>query len=282
MIDCRSRELKVWMASATQTNNFQLVLRHALEMGTLKDLLAKSEKVEFNRFGKKPVRIIRSSWPVIALGNYQAMSSAGHAWVKGAVPSADSPRSPRCLLVVGGLGRGAFGGKGLRVLSRPIEGQLVAGPTAIDELESFSNSNWTATEAAAAAIDLLTEIDKESIFIEEGQSDRAYVARIRSSAETSTTFPAEHRQEMFSQENILRRMFKSAAYREARGGEEEAPPDWAVRAACRRLAGQYIKAVEKDRCSQLLGYWPGYWPEAARLAVATGYAEENPSEGSEG
>lgn len=66
IIDCRTRELEVSMASVTKIKNGGLVLRKAMTIGGIKSLNGQEMKL-----------------PIILFGEYQAMSSAGFVRIIG-------------------------------------------------------------------------------------------------------------------------------------------------------------------------------------------------------
>ncbi len=217
VVDCRSRNLVAFVASVTEAqegNPLQLVLRHALDIGTFDSLLASSEAEVYGDGRTRTRRQFRAEMPVLLIGEYGARSSAGHvtvvapgSWGYGGDEANDGHRK---VVVVGGLG-GPLSKKGLRVLGVPIAGTLVRGPVVIEELPGAGNSNCASADAAMAGVRLLAGMDRKSVFLTEGQSDTTLVVRLRSAAETgsATRFPTEHRSEMFTRVNILKRMLRS-------------------------------------------------------------------------
>lgn len=221
VIDGRTRKLCAFVASVTQAqgdNHYQLVLRHALDVGHLPELLAPTEQDEYLGGGEtKRRKHFRADMPVILMGMYSAQSSAGHVAVYCNDPSSlirdEEQHGHRKVLVVGGLGP-AFGKKGLKVLGYPIAATLIRGPVEIEELTGSGNSNSASADAALAGVKLLASTDRKAVFLVEGQSDYTYVVRLHSCTEEGMTeFPAEHRADMFSRENIFRRMLFYSAYR---------------------------------------------------------------------
>src|SRR3989344_2400312 len=137
VIDGRSRNLQAFVASATQAQNdnpYQLVLRHALDMGHLPEILKPTEDDVYLGGGEtKRLRRFRAEMPVLLMGKYSAQSSAGHVTVHAADRFDEGLFGHRKVLIVGGLGP-AFGEGGLRVLSLPIAATLVRGPVEVEEL----------------------------------------------------------------------------------------------------------------------------------------------------
>jgi len=233
-IDCRSRNLAVFSASVTRAqadNEQQLVVRHALDMGYLGELLESTEQQEYISGGHvvvgeyRKVRRFFSKLPVLLLGSFQAKSSQGFVDVlfgnRAFVEMAGSQRvafnDHRKVLVVGGLGR-PFGKGGLKVLSNPIEGVLIEGPIEVSLPEGAGNLNEATAAAACAGAELLASVSFSSVFVIEGQSNYSTVYRFSSrrkkpeiGGKMYSTFPPEHREEMFCRENIVRHMLFAAA-----------------------------------------------------------------------
>lgn len=264
VVDCRNRYLQAFVASVTQAqsdNPYQLVLRHALDMGHIQDLLNPTERDEYLGGGEyKNMRNFRAEMPVILMGQYSAQSSAGHVSVysEGGDESRDGHRN---VLIVGGLGPN-FGKKGLRVLSNPITATLVRGPVEIQQLTGSGNSNCASADAAWEGVKLLASTNRKSVFLVEGQSDYTYVVQLRSAATEGTTeFSVEHREEMFSRENIVRRMLFSAAFRDVvRGRDDDSKPsDEEVCTAAKRRMTTYLaaKAANEERYWENLAQWFG-------------------------
>jgi len=253
VIDGRTRKLQAFVASVTQAqsdNPFQLVLRHALDMGHFQDILALTEQDVYLGGGEtKKLKRFRSEMPVIIMGEYLARSSAGHVTVHSADNWNESRDGHRKVLIVGGLGTN-FGKKGLRVLN-PITATLVRGPVEIEELAGSGNSNCASADAAWAGVKMLASVDRKAVFLVEGQSDYTYVVRLRSAAEDNATteFPVEHREEMFSCENIIKRMVFSFAYHglvRGRDDGEYKPSEDEVKAAAKRNMGAYLAAKSEN------------------------------------
>lgn len=240
VIDCRTRKLEVFVASATQAqtdNPYQLVLRHALDLGSILDLLAPTDQEARKKF--------LADMPVILMGEYQARSSAGHVTVHSADSWDEAHDGHRKVLIVGGLGE-VFGGRGaLRVLGNPIRATLVRGPVEVVELRGTKNSNRAQADAAWAGVKILSGVDRSSVFLVEGQSDHTYVVRFRSAGgpEAVVEFPAEHRAEMFSRENIVRRIIKSSAWHSIVCGRDDhgyTPSEEEVSQVARSILGTYL------------------------------------------
>lgn len=260
IIDGRARTLRTFVASVTKAqddNPHQLVLRHALDMGNITNLLAPTERKEYVGGGETVTRRhFRADMPVIIMGTYSAMSSAGHVTVVHAEHAGynEATDGHRKVLVVGGLGP-AFG-KGLKVFTNPISSTLVRGPVEIEEVAGSGNSNCASADAAWAGVQLLANTDRKSVFLVEGQSDYTYVVRLKSSAEDgeTTEFLTEHRETMFSRENIVKRMIYGQSWRAlAHGRDEDAPKpsDEEVRAEATQRIKEYIAAKAKNEDS----YW---------------------------
>ena len=264
VIDGRTRKLRAFVASATQAqsdNPYQLVLRHALDMGHIQDILAPTEQDVYLGGGEtKKLKKFRAEMPVIIMGEYSARSSAGHVAIHSADSRDETRDGHRKVLIVGGLGK-AFSKKGgLRVLGNPIAATLVRGPVEIEELAGAGNSNCASADAAWEGVKLLGSVDRKTVFLVEGQSDYTYDVRLRSVAEggATTGFPAEHRSEMFSRENIVKRMVFSAVYRDlVRGRDDDGkqPSDEEMRAAAKRRMEAYLsaKAAGEERYWERLG-----------------------------
>lgn len=261
VIDGRTRKLQTFVASVTQAqsdNPFQIVLRHALDMGHVQDILALTEQDVYLGGGEtKKLKRFRSEMPVIIMGEYSARSSAGHVAVHSADSWDESRDGHRRVLIVGGLGPN-FGKKGLRVLGNPITATLVRGPVEIEELANSGNSNCASADAAWAGVKLLASVDRKAVFLVEGQSDYTYVVRLRSAVEDGVTmeFPVEHREEMFSRENVVRRMVFSSAYHDlVRGHDDGKPSDEEVKAAAKRRMKSYLaaKSANEERYYERLG-----------------------------
>ena len=263
VIDGRTRKLSAFVASVTQAqsdNPYQIVLRHALDMGHIQDILAPTEREEYLGGGETKTRKhFCAEMPVILMGEYSARSSAGHVAVHSTDSWDEARDGHRKVLIVGGLGK-VFGGKGgLKVLGNPIVATLVRGPVEIEEFVGAGNSNCASADAAWAGVKLLAGADRKSVFLVEGQSAYTYVVRLRSSAtEGETEFPAEHREEMFSRENIVRRMVFSSAYHGlvcGRDDHEYKPSEDEVKAAAKRNMESYLaaKSANEERSHERLG-----------------------------
>ena len=264
VIDGRTRKLNAFVASVTQAqsdNPYQLVLRHALDMGHIQDILAPTEREDYLGGGETKTRKqFLAEMPVILMGEYSARSSAGHVAIHSTDSWDEARDGHRKVLIVGGLGK-VFGGKGglLKVLGNPIVATLVRGPVEIEEFVGAGNSNCASADAAWAGVKLLASTDRKSVFLVEGQSDYTYVVRLRSTAtEGATEFPSEHREEMFSRENIVRRMVFSSAYHglvRGRDDHDYKPSEDEVKAAAKRNMEAYLsaKSVGEERYSERLG-----------------------------
>lgn len=247
VVDCQKRMLGVFVASATMVSvkrPFQLVLRHGLEMGRLPELLR--EELWGDEPGREPRKGFRSEMPILLMGSYRAQSSAGHVSV---LRTETGSRHHHPMVVVGGLGP-AFGKGGLRVLAAPIPAVLVEGPVAAASVPGAGNSNWNTAAAAAAGAKLLADIDRESVFVVEGQSDHVSVVRIRSEIKgAAAVLPVEHREEMFSQENIVRKVVFGTTFRSlARGrGDGGRPSEEEVRSTAKKAVTDYLAASPEER-----------------------------------
>ena len=77
IIDGRTRKVNVFVASVTTAqsdNPSQIVLRHALDMGHVQDLLAPTEREEYLGGGEtKKVKSFRAEMPVIIMGEYSGI-----------------------------------------------------------------------------------------------------------------------------------------------------------------------------------------------------------------
>ena len=201
VIDARARNLSAFVASATKANDVggadQLILRFALGLGGFAELMKKSPDG------------FRAEMPVIIMGAFSAMSSAGHT----AVVTNDNGDGHRKVIVVGGLGE-PFGKGGLKVLAHPITGTFIEGPVRITRLPGAENSNAASADAAWAGVKLLSSIDRRGAFLVEGQSDYTSVWRLEPGVNsTPAELSPEHREEMFSFPNIIRRMVFSPVFR---------------------------------------------------------------------
>lgn len=263
VIDGRTRKLNAFVASVTLAqadNPYQLVLRHALDMGHIQDILASTEREDYLGGGEtKNRKQFAANMPVVLMGEYSAQSSAGHVSVHSEDSWDEARDGHRKVLIVGGLGK-AFGKGGLKVLGNPIVATLVRGPVDIEEFAGADNSNCASADAAWAGVKLLASADRKSVFLVEGQSDCTYVVRLRSTAtEGATEFPTEHREEMFSRENIVRRMVFSSAYHDlVRGRDDDhdyKPSEDEVKAAAKRNIEAYLsaKSAGEERYSERLG-----------------------------
>jgi len=260
VVDARTRNLKTFVASVTKTQHdpYQLVLRHALDIGKLRDLMNEAAAEVYLGCGEtKRIKRFKAEMPVIIMGEYAALSSAGYSTVYSSKSCDEARYGHRKVLIVGGLGP-QFGKKGLRILGVPIVGTLIRGPVEIEELAGAGNSNCASAEAALAGVKMLANIDRKSVFLVEGQSDYTYVVRLRSVAEDgmTTDFPAEHRAEMFSLENIVRRMVLSAAYHDVCGRDEDnKPSEKEVKKAAKLRMNRYLaaKAAGEKNCWGYLG-----------------------------
>ncbi len=199
VIDSRSRDMRIFVASATKTqdNDNHIVIRHALGMGGL---------LKWEEDGFKSQLPDRVDMSVLVMGQYVATGSAGHVSVTG--------RGGQRVLVVGGLGS-PFGEGGLKNLVVPISGTLIQGPVEIKKIQTANNSNCDSTDAAMAGLRLLRNIDSKSVFLAEGQSDRVNVVRFRTANDNSRSveFPLEHQDVMFSRKNIIRKMLEGQVFR---------------------------------------------------------------------
>ena len=228
-------------------------------MGHIEDLLAPTEQDEYSNSETKKTKRILIEMPVIIMGEYSARGSDGHVVVYSRESWNESPDGYRKVLVVGGLGPN-FGKKALRVLGNPIPATLVRGPVEIEELANSGNSNCASAAAAWAGVKLLSSVDPRSVFLVEGQSDYTYVLRLRSVAtEGVTEFPREHHEEMFSRENIVRRMVFSSAYHgivRSHDHDGYKPSKDEVKAAAKGNVKAYLeaKSENRDRCWELLGH----------------------------
>lgn len=269
VIDSRNRDLSVFVASATKTGfdkQTQLVLRHALDMGFSLELL-QAEKVNIGR-GKTVVRrYLTVPMPILLMGEYSARSSAGRV----ALLQEGGSLCHR-VQVVGGLGE-PFGKGGLKVLGRPINGVLIEGPVEVKVVTGADNSNPATATAAVEGARILAAADPTSAFLVEGQSDRTKVVRFRSIAPAgaSAEIPVEHREAMFSQENIVRKIFLSMVYHGlARNcGPDEKPSDEDVREEVMNLAERYW--LSRDRRCLGLGASSLIVSEEVVERVAEGY-----------
>lgn len=219
VIDCRTREMNSFFASVTQVqveNSYQLVVRQALEMGSFSCFLSSS----LNGAGAQEIEI---DMPIIIMGSYSAFSSAGYVSVH-YERNAEFNYGYRQVLVVGGLGP-SFGKKGLRILGTPIQAVLIRGPLQIKELWSHENSNCSCADAARLGVQIMAKYDIRSVYLCSGQSDYSYAVRFVSySRKKETKFPQEHRQDIFSSENIIRQMIFTAAYHDMMGERREPQP----------------------------------------------------------
>src|SRR3989344_492417 len=261
VIDGRTRKLQAFVASVTlaqSDNAYQIVLRHALDMGHVQDILAPTEREEYLGGGETKTRKhFLAEMPVILMGEYSARSSAGHVAVHSADSWDEARDGHRKVLIVGGLGP-SFGKKGLRVLGIPITATLVRGPVEVEELAGSGNSNCASAGAAWDGVRLLASADKKAVFLVQGQTDYTCVVRLRSAADGGVTeFPAEHRETMFSRENIVRRMLFSAVYRDLVRGREDGgkPSEEEERAAAKLRTAGYLaaKATGSEKPWELLG-----------------------------
>lgn len=228
VIDCRNRNLNAFVASATKAKEgspLQLVLRHALGVGDIREVLNSAEEDGHRRFV--------ADMPVLLMGGYAARGSAGHVAVHG--------HGGNPVTVVGGLGP-LFGKGGLRPLGRPIAGVLVRGPVELEALPGASNSNQATAAAAWEGMQMLAQADRRSAFLVEGQSDYLFVVRLRPTGATGegpVDFPLEHRAELFSDENIVRKMLAAQARRDV---DEPAASAERIAEAVRYRLGRYAAA----------------------------------------
>lgn len=249
-VDCRRRKRRVFVTAVTKTqkeNEKQLVLRHALDVGNLPGLFKRHKK-----------RHIVVEMPVILMGNYSALSSAGHVEVYTAAESScdEARNGHRKVLIVGGLG-GPFGKEGLRVLRCPITATLVRGPVEIWELPGSRNFNPACAVAAWAGVKFLAKTDRKSVFVVEGQSNYTYVVRFQSlGAEGAVTeFPPEYREEMFAPESIVRSVMLQTTYHDLVRWGEGRPSAEVVKAEAKRRLNECLaaKAAGEKRCWAPLG-----------------------------
>lgn len=147
VIDTRSRDLKSFFASATKDKNGDLVLRYASE-AKLPQIPVGSTKV--------------LPFPILIMGTFRAQSSAGHA---GSIGQGGIPAK-----VVGGLGE-PFGRGGLKRLRKPIAGRLLPKGTTLFPQDQNSSSNTASAQAAWEGLKFMAEMDEQSLWLVEGQSD---------------------------------------------------------------------------------------------------------------
>lgn len=157
VIDARSRGLDTFFATASKDARGDLVLRYA-SVG----FIPQQEYAE----------LVEVPFPILVTGGYQARSSAGHAMAVG--------YGGREVTVVGGLGK-PFGRGGLRRLRRPIAGRLMPARCRVHRWDGNSSSNPGTAGAAIEAVRFMAEMDRNSVWIQEGQSDVVSFLRLEPS-----------------------------------------------------------------------------------------------------
>ncbi len=162
IVDARSRDLRVFVASVTKTSG-GVVLRKAAELGGIENLEEK-----------------RIDMPVFVTGAYQARSSGG--FVEPIVAL-----NHHSIQWVGGCGFGreitnpetglvSRKGDGLRPFVKPVEGYLMPSGTTVNIVPTHRNSNRATAEAALAGLRFLAQEGgyggkSQVMLIAEGQSD---------------------------------------------------------------------------------------------------------------
>jgi len=196
--------------------------------------------------------------PVLVIGGYSAMNSAGFAatYTHQFSGHSENMDGHRKVVVVGGLGS-PFGKGGLKVLALPIVGHLIRGPVEISCVTGTGNSNWNTATAAMAGAKMLASINRQAVILAEGQSDLIDVYRLRSVVERGgengdefgeTQFPPEHHTDRFTPAAVVRSMLWSQSFRALRSGldEGEKPSDEAVEAEVGRRISTYMEAKKGD------------------------------------
>jgi hypothetical protein len=206
VVDARSRERIVFTASATTlaTRPEAVILRRACEVGVVSDLIGTTVDS-----------------PILLIGEYRAMSSAGHVTVVGA------EKFPP-ITVIGGMGFGfevwdetsqaskTVGGA-LRPFARPVRGSLIPANALVANFRHSNHiSNVAAEEAAFEGLKLRsrTAAWKYTLCLYEGQSDYGQVVTFTTDPTAEVpVFPEEHRSEMFTTERLVEAAVRSLGRR---------------------------------------------------------------------
>lgn len=199
VIDARSRERELVTASATRlpNNAFALVLRKGVDVGSVEALCGQAVK-----------------HPILIIGSYQARSSAGFVTPVGAGVY-------NSVIWVGGAGFGFTDedgrrkGDALRPFGRPLKAALVNAGARVEKVQTPFTSNPATAEAAFEGLRLRALAQRRLTFLVEGQSDYITATSFEEPEGAESDFPAEHREDIFSCEN----MFKAAMRRIARRDE---------------------------------------------------------------
>ena len=150
VIDARSRNTSAFFATGSKDANGDLVLRYASS-----GFIPQKEESEYAGPAECP-------FPILVMGTYEARSSAGPAH-----PLGDGGRD---VTVVGGLGK-PFGKGGLRRLRRPIKGRMMPSHCRVHAWDGNSSSNPGSAGATIEAIKFMAQVDRDSLWLVEGQSD---------------------------------------------------------------------------------------------------------------
>ncbi|MAG44957.1 hypothetical protein CL633_03665 [bacterium] len=207
-VDSFTREIPVYTVSVTEIPETGLVLRLGAHVGNLWQLTAENNFFE------------NSELPVIvATRGYSAQSSAGHVKV---LADYHGEQTRIRTHVVGIHGFHWMNKKSLRALGNPMEILVLRPGTNIRSVHTHAgrgsgpypawHSNPATADAAAMALEILSEIRPSSVFIAEGQSDyvqawelSAQWDQYRDNPEFCIEFPAEHRAEMFTPAKLFER-----------------------------------------------------------------------------
>jgi hypothetical protein len=180
VVDCRSRDLRVFFASVTEAANRGLVLRFGADLGRLEDLSG----------GEIPQ-------DVIVLGSYAARGSAGFARV-------ERPVGYHARWMAGGAGLDREERDGLRPMFARVGGTIpavvIVGGCELAKVSTHQNSNPATAAAAVAGLRLRAEMRGEVVVLE-GQSDVVRGWAFKPTLPQNGLggkFPAEHRQDVFA------------------------------------------------------------------------------------
>ncbi len=211
LIDTFKRELNVSTVSVTRVEGRGIVIRYGGEVGTLNQL------VEGGTF-------YNDDFPIIVLtGGYHARSRAGFVSVVVSSYGGADQRGTR-ENVVGMLGMPFQKGKGLMVLSEPLEALVLPAGTHIRAVSTHGNSNPASADAADAAVRMRADINRSSVFVMEGQSDyvQAFeLFRPRFAEDRAIpVFPEEHQTDRFDDASLVRAALRKIARGETRDARE--------------------------------------------------------------
>ncbi len=184
LVDLTSRNLPISTVAVTRLETGEIVLRKGVTVCGMHDICKQN-----------------IDCPIILMGDYQAISSAGFVSIVG-----DGAKSQQ-IHIAGGAGfewasrYGMIGG-GLRPFRyRPVGGRGYDGvilPSArIEQIETHDrNSNPRTAEAVVAGAQMIADLTGDIIILE-GQSDRVVAWKLSTRGGTIPIYPPEHREDIF-------------------------------------------------------------------------------------